>query len=296
MTRVAQMTLQRNVLEFNQRNLERASLLQQDLSSGKRVRALSDDPIAGKRILGYRVDQFETDRWLQNIDKTLAFANATDSTLTNIAVIFDEAKALAVKGANASENVDTRGAIGRSIGALLDRVVDLANTVHDGRYIFAGTAVTQRPFELSSDGSRVDYRGDLDRLEVQISQSTRARVNENGHELFKEEIDMFAAFIDLRDALLDDDPQRVEALIDDLDTAQRHLGNIHGALGGRVERVELTRSQLEEAQVTVGTLMSEQQDVDMAETIMELQIAETALQAGLNAGARVIQPTLLQFL
>jgi flagellar hook-associated protein 3 FlgL len=42
--------------------------------------------------------------------------------------------------------------------------------------------------------------------------------------------------------------------------------------------------------------MSENEDVDMAETIMNLQNEENVYRASLSGGARIIQPSLVDFL
>ncbi len=43
-------------------------------------------------------------------------------------------------------------------------------------------------------------------------------------------------------------------------------------------------------------LLSEKIDADFAETVLGLNVAETALNAALNAAARVLQPSLLDFI
>jgi flagellar hook-associated protein 3 FlgL len=42
--------------------------------------------------------------------------------------------------------------------------------------------------------------------------------------------------------------------------------------------------------------MSKNEDVDMAEVIMRLKSEENVYRASLSAGARIIQPTLVDFL
>ena len=43
-------------------------------------------------------------------------------------------------------------------------------------------------------------------------------------------------------------------------------------------------------------MRSDAEDVDMADVIMYLKMAEAVYQAALSAGARVIQPSLMDFL
>lgn len=296
MSRVTSMMVTRNVLGANQANLNRVASLQFQLATGKRLSQLSDDPISGRRAMTFRVQHNEMDRYLANIDKTLAFQQASESAVTNMIDITEEAKALALKATNGSEDASSRAAMAQTMDGLLQRMVDLGNTVHDGRYVFSGTAVFDKPFQLNADGNRVSYSGDQDDFQVTISKANRATVNLNGAKVFQQEHDIFKALIDIRNAMQANDPQGVEDLLGDIDAAHAHLGDQLGALGSSIRRIELTQQQIETQKVTLSELISKEEDVDLAETISKLQVAETTLEAGLNAGARVLRPTLLDYI
>ena len=296
MARVTLMSMHRNVLGNTQRNLDRVADLQGQISSGKRIQKMSDDPIGARRALVGRIENFEADRFLSNIDKSLSFMTATDETMSEMVKLFDEAKALAVQGANASQDSNSRGALAQSVSAQIDRLVDLVNGVHDGRFLFSGTASLTKPFEINDAGDNVLYKGDLDSFEVEVGFSAKAVVNQNGFELWKESEDIFDTLIDLRDALLDNDTQEISDLIADVDTVASHIGSLQGELGGRMQRLELTRTQMERTQLHLSEIISREEDVDIAAAIMEMQSAQVALEAGLQTAARVIQPSLVDFL
>jgi flagellar hook-associated protein 3 FlgL len=297
MFRVTLMSMHRNVLSDTMGNLATVSKYQEQLSSGKRIQVMSDDPISGRRALIGRTEGAQVDKYLDNIAKSLTFMESTDSTMGEMISVFDQAKEIAVQGANGTQDASSRASLARSVDSLLDRLVDLSNAVHDGRYIFAGTSSLTKPFELDATRSDVQYHGDLDDFEVGINfNGTRSVVNQNGYDLWKASTDVFAVLVDLREALDANDPQAVGELIDGIDVANDHINTLQGELGGRAQRLELTRSQLEEASLHIAELVSREEDVDMAETIMKLQNAQVALEASLQAGARVLQPSLLDFI
>jgi len=288
--------MQRSVLRNTQNNLAKVARYQEQLSSGKRILVMSDDPIGGRRALTSRIQMSQNGKFLDNIDKSLAFMDATDATMTEMVSVFDAAKKLAVQGANVSQDATSRKTLAQSVDAHLDRFIDLANAVHDGRYMFAGTASLDKPFIVNETRNDVQYHGDLDNFQVDISFGGRSVINQNGYDLWKSDVDVFQVMIDLRDALVDNDAEAVSGMIDELQSAANHINTLQGELGGRTQRLELTRRQLEESQVQLGALVSQQEDVDMAETIMQMQNSQVALEAALQAGARVIQPSLLDFL
>jgi len=85
-------------------------------------------------------------------------------------------------------------------------------------------------------------------------------------------------------------------LIKPLQDAQNHLLTKTAIIGGRVKRLELLEARYEQDSINYQQMMSDAEDVDMAEVIMRLRIAESVMQSAMSAGARVIQPTLMDFL
>jgi flagellar hook-associated protein 3 FlgL len=297
MDRITLLGLNQSVIANNQQTLARLATYQEQLSTGKKLNRISDDVVAAKQSLRYRADYSDSGKWLDNIDKSLAYMGATDTAFNEITQLFDEVKQLAVQGANGSQDAASRYALGQSVESHLTRLVDLANTVHDGRFIFGGTSTTAgKPFILGEDGGRVDYQGNLDGFQVEVGPNTKVAVNQNGFQLFKQDVDVFDALVQLRDALKANDATTVAGLIDTVDAAHRHANDLQGAMGGRVQRLELARNQLETNQVYQKDLISQAEDVDFTETIANLQLTQVALEAGLQSAARTLTPSLLDFL
>lgn len=68
------------------------------------------------------------------------------------------------------------------------------------------------------------------------------------------------------------------------------------SLGGKVHRIELNKSYLKNHDLRLNTLLSENEDADIASTILDLKIQETVYRSALASGARMIQPSLIDFL
>lgn len=284
------------ILADNQRTISRLANYQEQLSSGKRINQVSDDPGAARSALRYRAESMQTTKYLDNITKGDSFITASDSAMEQMSQVLNDAKSLAVQGANGTQDAASRKALGQSVDSLLTRLVDLANTVHDGRYLFSGTATFTQPFVRSADGATVDYQGNLDTFEVQIGPGSHVNVNQDGNTLFKQQVDIFGSLVELRDALRANDASKITGLIQTVDDAHAHLNNLHGALGGTEQRLELARNQLESAKVNLDGLVSAAEDADFPEVISQMQLAQVALEAGLKAGAKVLRPSLLDFL
>ena len=85
-------------------------------------------------------------------------------------------------------------------------------------------------------------------------------------------------------------------LISEVQGAQNHLLTRTAEIGGRQRRLELLEARYAQDNLNYEKMRSDAEDADMAEVIMYLKMAETVYQAALSAGARVIQPTLMDFL
>jgi len=90
--------------------------------------------------------------------------------------------------------------------------------------------------------------------------------------------------------------EEIGRMIKPLQDAQNHLLTKTAEIGGRVRRLELLESRYEQDAINYERMRSDAEDVDMAEVIIHLKMAEAIYQASLSAGARIIQPTLMDFL
>ncbi len=67
-------------------------------------------------------------------------------------------------------------------------------------------------------------------------------------------------------------------------------------IGARINRLELQTNRLTSTEESLTTLLSNTEDANEAEVIMSLKLQENVYNAALAAGARIIQPTLMDFL
>ncbi|MCI1693970.1 flagellar hook-associated protein FlgL [Aneurinibacillus aneurinilyticus] len=84
-----------------------------------------------------------------------------------------------------------------------------------------------------------------------------------------------------------------------LDTIQNHIDNflqVQSEIGARMNRLEIIQNRLETQSQSIEDMMSMNEDADPARVIIDLQNNEYVYRSALAAGARIIQPSLLDFL
>ena len=85
-------------------------------------------------------------------------------------------------------------------------------------------------------------------------------------------------------------------IITPLQYAQNQLLAKTAEIGGRTNRLDLLTARYEQDAINYEQMKSDAEDADMAEVILYQKMAEAVYQAALSAGARIIQPTLMDFL
>ncbi len=70
----------------------------------------------------------------------------------------------------------------------------------------------------------------------------------------------------------------------------------HTDLGARMNRLDLIKSRLDEEELSYTNLLSETEDADFVQVIMDLASAEAIYQASLRTGSGIIQTSLVDFI
>ncbi len=269
------------------------------LSSGRRLEVPSDDPVGLGTALRLRTGIQEVTRYRANVDDGIGWAESTDAALGHATDILQRARELAVAGANGTLAQQSRDALAREIDQLLEQLVQVGNTAHNGRYIFAGFQTMSAPFTLQAGPPRqVVYNGDGGEMYREIGAGVTISINLPGDPVFGIGPDsVFKNLVDLADDLRAGNTAAVgSARLGELDVAIDRILAYRSEVGAKINRLELSRNRLQDAEVNLGRLLSQVEDADMARTIIKLKTEESAYQVGLAAGARIIQPTLLDFL
>lgn len=306
--RITNKTMNNTLLMNLNRGMTRLDRLNNQLGSKKKVNLPSDDPVKAGSILRTSSSIRETEQYIRNIGSAISWLDATDIVLKDVIAVIHRAKDLAVNGASSHLDDTARQALADEVGQLHDNLLQLANSTHGGRYIFAGQHTQTIPFtEHTPDNS--DALPDIEHLhevgntekmvEFEIGVNVRMEVSLDGEAVFG---DIFKALQKLHLNLTTpgenpttpgENPNEVLGKLDEaLDNVLRHVSD----LGGRQNRVDLAQERLLDLQLNLTKILSDDQDLDYAEAIMELKMEEFAYRTALSVGARIIQPSLVDFL
>jgi len=146
----------------------------------------------------------------------------------------------------------------------------------------------------------VTYNGSSVKKEALISNGLSIPVNVTAKELLLNEggngVDVFSLLSAMERALIENDGIAIAQRIGEIDLAQNQVLKQQADVGNVVRQLFSTQSKLEDQQFEKESELSDIQDLDIAEATVDLKVAEANNRLSLNTGARLIQPSLSDFI
>lgn len=292
--RVTNMMMMTKFMRNLSNNELRLNGYQDQLSTGHRINKPSDDPVGVIATMRYRSYIKEAEVFTDNINKARDFLSATDTALGNISDIIQRASELTIQGLNGTNSDASRQSIAQEIRQLAEQVGVVANTAHGSKYIFAGSNVTEPPFDPAG------WRGNDQPLNLEIGVGVTMTVNSRLGDFFYNtdpaSPGLYQLLNDIAADLENNDTAGLNSSLGLLQSSLDRLNNERATIGARINRLDLQEKRLEESSGNYTELLSKTQDCDMAEVIMNLKMQESVYRASLEAGARILLPTLADFL
>ena len=157
-----------------------------ELSSGLRITSLADDPVAAAQSVLMTSSIARNDAYIQAASGESSMLQVTDSTLGEVVTQLTSALTLAVQGTNGTLNAANTASIIQQLTGIRDQVLSLANTSYQGRYLFAGSQGTTRPFSLdtSTSPATTSYAGDTIVQHIETPSGQQIQVNLPGSTIF----------------------------------------------------------------------------------------------------------------
>jgi len=291
--RVTQSMLNTQLLRDINNNLQRMAKNQERLALQSMVNRPSDDPVASTLILRYREELAANFQYQRNVDDAMSWLEQYDSALKEVNDILQAAREEAIRAANGTNPDTSLQAIAQKIGQLYDQLIAVGNTQFKGKYIFNGKESGNQPYKPG------DHLADNhDTIAFEVMPGVTIQVNVLGKDVFgvSGNQNAFRILLDLKSALETGDFNQIQTAIGRLDARIDEVLNQWTDVGARMNRLELIKSRLQDEDYNLQKLLSKAQDTDVAKIYMLLKTDENVYQASLSVGARIIRPSLVDFL
>ena len=188
-------------------NLNRITNTLEDLryqgATGLKLLTPSDDPASIRPVLTTRTQLRHNERYLETMGVTSDKMEATDGHLEHVENILQRAKEIAVNAVNGSLSDADMETLADEVQQLREELLDSANAMIDGKYIFAGYLENTQPF-VPNPNYNPDplvpvpppydpadsttwpylYMGDANPTQLEITPGEVLEVNLTGNDLF----------------------------------------------------------------------------------------------------------------
>lgn len=266
------------------------------ISSGKRITRLSDDPASAIDSLRARREMQRSQMFDMQAQDAQGFLDNYDGVFTQFSDRLIRARDVSLQGQNTGAGgVEIRRALSDEIAAIKTELLSLANSKYAGKPLFSGTANPNRVY----DNSTLAYQGDGGHYNRNIAPGVEMPVSVTGPEAFGVDgsgTQMFEVLNDLQAQILAGNEAGITSGITALDAARERLESMRISVGVRTTTLEAIRTQRSVATETLSRQVSAAEDADLAKSAIELSSAEVAYNATLSVAARIFQTSLVDFL
>lgn len=295
--RITNKVLSNNMLRNMYQTMRGMDKYQQMLTTNKKINRPSDNPSGNITSLRMRTKLTQNEQFKENVTAAKSWLETTEDSLIAMGEIMAQGRELAIKGANGSNDEGALEAIAVEIEQLLDEMKVQANSKLSDRYIFGGTNTSEEIY------NGTDWAGNSKIMLVEIGEGITTELNLDGKKIFG--IDdtpgnpdsIFATLTNMSINLKNGELDKVGG--EDLAKFDAHIETLLSArseIGAKVNRIDMTMNRLVGSEASYTKVLSDTEDADTAEVIIRLKEQENLYNATLAAGARIIQPSLVDFL
>jgi flagellar hook-associated protein 3 FlgL len=293
-------------------NMTAMDKYQYQLSTGNRIRYLSDDPIGVMSSMDNKTKLRKLDMQNASISDAQSWLSQTESSLDEANGIISQLYDNAVSASNGTMTDDDKKATAQLVEQMRQQVVQIGNSTYGDRYIFGGYNTTSSPFAIDSSTGALLYNGvDLttaapaqtDALKAQVIRYSTGTnvltdVSINGVELMGTGANNLVKVISDFETALNSgaDSDALGQFVDKFQTKQQDILSLLADVGGRTNRLNMMQSANSDDEANYTQALSNVADVDQAQATMDFKMAEAVYRSALEVGAQVIQPTLMDFL
>ena len=258
---------------------------QTEISTGKRIQAPSDDPVAAARISSIARSQANDTAFNSNHNLASALAARADTTLSSVGAALDRANELMVQGANGTLSDDDRATIALELRSIAADIGTLKDTKDSrGGQLFMSGGSLRIPV---ASGVSVEAVGTREDVFESVPTASGPQ-------------DVAAIVSAAADALSLTDPTARAAAVatsaDNVAAAVNHIASARGAQGALGSRIDAVTERQADSGLQLEEERSNLESTDVTAAVAKLQSQQLTLQAAQAVFSRVNSSTLFDLL
>ncbi|MFS0783690.1 flagellar hook-associated protein FlgL [Bacillus sp. 1P06AnD] len=296
--RVTQSMISNNTLRHISESYSKLAQLQEQTQTGKKFSKPSDNPVAAMRAMGYRTDLNNIKQYQQNIGEVKTWVDSTDDALNQGVLALQKIRELTVQASNGSMEESQRSYVATEIEQLQEQLRNVYDTQIGGKYIFNGTNTTVPPSSVNPDTDPDQLN--TDKINLEVFSGITLPLNTPGKDIFGDVTskDSNSSITSLINTLKDPNASETDISnhLSKLDQQIDKFLTARSNVGAKQNRVDMMSDRLDTQEVTSTQILSDNENIELEEAIMNLTMQESVHRVALSVGAKIMQPTLMDFL
>ena len=299
--RIATRTTAMNSLANLQAGQARTDRIQQQLTSGKAYSKPSDNPVAANEAMRTRSELAVNEQYGRSIADGRRWLNVQENSLDSVTDSLQDARTALVQAGNVGTLDDNgRKALAAKLRGIKEDLLTQANTPHEGRPVFSGTsAAAAVTVDTTTTPATYALNASQGAVTRRVAPGQDVQVNATAHDVFASPdgtTNVFAQLDALALAVEQGDAAKIGAGLTTVDAARERAMSVRSTLAARTNQLEALEASNADREVELTAKIDEVEGVDLAKAMIEFRLQDNAYQAALQATAKTIQPTLLDFL
>ncbi|MFR3498890.1 MAG: hypothetical protein ACLTT7_07680 [Paraclostridium bifermentans] len=308
--RITNSSMIRNHMYDVQQGLQRMDNLNKQLDSQKQINRVSDDPHKAIKIMNLNNEIKYAEKHNQNVEEVVGWMNNTDANLEEFGTLLGDIKNSILKVGNGTYSDEEMKAIQAEMNEKIKALGETLNTTHGGRYMFGGTSVDEPPVQIEEkDGVvtlKLNPNINAEDLKAEISDGINLDYNVSASEIFNKDGKNYLDSINDLSKIMNDiangvdvEDNKKELLGDvkkNIDDFFNHTVDTRTKFGVKVNTAEKIKDLNDENILNMKGVLSLEQDVNYVDKFIELKSAEMVYNASIQVGAKLIQPSILDYL
>ena len=308
--RVTNGNMMSSYLKDIQNNLQSMDKLNTQMNTGKQVNKVSDDPLRAVKIMNLNNEIADIEKYNYNADEITGWLDMTDEALDTVGTLTSEIKILltSISGAYGKDEIK---AIQTNVNEKIKQIGEAFNTTYAGKYIFGGSITDEQPVKITTDengnvklsinnsekeginanssaavsnGIKGDYNLNIN----QVTNSGKGDGTNSAINMFEElSVALNTEEVDMD--VIGDLSKRLDSYLSDV------LNN-RSIIGARTNTVQAIKDTNDENVLEMKGVLSNIQDVDVAEKYIELQEAQMVYTASLQVSSKLFKTTILDYI
>lgn len=192
--RVTSTSLSSNLVLNMQKSYADYAKLTEQLSSGKKISSIIDDPLQSIDIINANRELNHIDEWKSNISYSINELNQSTDTIDLVISKCQRVKDLATFSSNMIYDKDDLNSVLTELDSIIETITNMGNTKYNGNYIYSGTNTKTPPYNIQYDDTGeiigIKYNGTQQdgvwERKLEISDGVFQTINVTGIEVFGE--------------------------------------------------------------------------------------------------------------